>query len=129
MNKSDYLRLANLNAALRGVTFTPPTSLFLALYTVAETSSGGGTEVAGGGYVRVPVTFSAPSGFSSSNSGQVTFATPSVAWGQLVSAAVWDDVSGGNLLYFGDLATPKYVDVGASNVVFFPSGYFVISEN
>lgn len=129
MNKSDYLRLANLNAALRGVSFTSPSSHYLALYTVAETSSGGGTEVTGGGYLRVSATFGAPSGFSSSNTGQVTFPTPSAIWGQVVSAAVWDAISGGHLLYYGDLATPKFVDSGVSNVVYFPAGYFVISEN
>lgn len=129
MNKSDYLRNLQLNSALRGQSFTVPGAHYLALYTVAETSSGGGTEVAGSGYVRVTVTFSAPSGFACSNTSQVSFPTPTAAWGEVVSAAVWDSLSGGHLLYYGDLATHKFVDTGASNAVFFPAGYFVVSEN
>lgn len=129
MNKSDYLRNLQLNAALRGVSFTAPAGHYIALYTVAETSSGGGTEVTGGGYTRVSATFAAPSGFACSNSSQVTFPVPTAIWGQVVSAAVWDAASGGNMLYFGTLATPKFVDVGAANQVFFPAGYFVVAEN
>lgn len=129
MNKSDYLRNLQLNAALRGVSFTAPTAHYIALYTIAETSSGGGVEVLGGGYTRMAATFSAPSGFTCSNSSPVNFPVPTAEWGLVVSAAVWDSLSAGNMLYFGNLSTPTFVAVGADNAVFFPTGYFVISEN
>lgn len=127
MNKSDYLRNALLNHTLRGVAFTPPGSRYVALYTVAPTSAGGGTEVTGGAYVRQSVTFAAPSGFACANSGLITFPTPTVAWGEVLAVAILDASTAGNMLYFGDLPTHKVVDV--NDVVTIPVGFLSISES
>lgn len=127
MNKSDYYRNAILNHTLRGVAFTPPGGHYVALYTVAPTSAGGGTEVSGGSYARQSVTFAAPSGFACSNSNVITFPTPIVAWGEVLAVAIWDAVTAGNMLYFGDLPTHKVVDI--NDVVSFPTGFLSIGEN
>lgn len=129
MNKSNYLRNLQLNAGLRGSSFPVISNHYIALYTVAETSSGGGVEVSSGGYLRIAANFSAPSGFSCSNSSPINFPTPTAEWGLVVSAAVWDAETSGNMLYFANLSTSLFVAAGASNAVFFPTGYFVISEN
>lgn len=126
MNKSDYLRNALVNHTLRGVAYTPPSALYLALFNVTPTSSGGGTEVSGGGYLRRVVTFAAPTAGSTSNVSTVTFPTPTLDWGNVLGVAVYDALSAGNMLYFGNLGTPKTVYAGEE--FYFPSGYFQIDE-
>lgn len=127
MNKSDYLKDAVLNAWLRGITPTLPSSKYLALFTVSPTSAGGGTEVTGGGYSRQVVTFAAPSSGVCTTTGAVVFPTPPAAWGNNVgSVALFDALTGGNMLYFGPLSVSKAIDIG--DPVFFPTGYFSIGE-
>ena len=46
---------------------------YLALYTVSPTASGGGTEVSGGSYARLAVTFGAITSGSMSNTAALTF--------------------------------------------------------
>jgi len=126
MVKSDYLAAAVLNAWLRGVSPTIPSARYLALYTVAPTSAGGGTEISGGGYLREAVTFAAPSGGVCANTGAVNFPTPTAPWGVVVAVGIFDALSSGNLLYFKTLAVAKAVDAGSP--VFFPDGYLTIQE-
>lgn len=59
---SDYLENKVLDHVYRNVAYTAPTGTYLALYTVAPTDAGGGTEVTGGGYARQAITFGASSG-------------------------------------------------------------------
>lgn len=127
MNKSDYLAVQQLNNTLRGIAFTPPTSLYIGLFTTTPTSAGGGVEVATGSYVRQAVTFAAPSNNQCLSIGSINFATPSLDWGNLVGAALFDALTGGNMLYFGNLVTPRVVY--ANDPVFFPAGYFAITES
>lgn len=53
---SRYLKAALLEEAFGAAAFTAPATLYLALYTVAPTDNGGGTEVTGGSYARKAVT-------------------------------------------------------------------------
>lgn len=114
--KSDFLEQAIINHVLRNTAYTPPSTVYCALFTVVPTESGvspnyGGTEVSGFNYSRVAVTFGIPSGGASSNSAPVNF-PPAVggAWGNIVAFAVIDNSVGGNMLYFGDFLTPKQVN-------------------
>ena len=61
MPKSTYLDNNMLASALTNTPFTPPVTVYCALYTVIPTISGGGTEVSGFSYARQTVTFAAPS--------------------------------------------------------------------
>ena len=54
---SDYLENALLNHVFRGVAYTAPTAIYLALYTSDPTDANTGTEVSSGGYARQQVTF------------------------------------------------------------------------
>ena len=45
---SDYLEDKVLDHGFGGTAYTAPTTLYVALYTVAPTDTGGGTEVSGG---------------------------------------------------------------------------------
>lgn len=57
--KSDYLELKILDGVLGGPDFVRPATSHVALYTVAPSDAGGGTEVSGGSYARAAVTNSA----------------------------------------------------------------------
>ena len=54
---SDYLENKVLGHVFGGTAYTAPTTLYVALYTVAPSDTGGGTEVSGGGYARQTSTF------------------------------------------------------------------------
>jgi len=126
MPKTYYLDDNFLNAALRGIPFTPPASVYVALYTVAPGVGGGGTEVAGGSYARQTVTLTAPVNGQCSNTADVLFPVASLSWGTIVSFALLDASSGGNMLYFGNLSTPRLVLV--SDQVRFPNGQLIVQE-
>jgi hypothetical protein len=126
MPKTYYLDDNFINVALRNTPFTPPATVYVSLYTVAPTAAGGGTEVSGGGYGRQTVTFVAPVSGQTSNTADVLFPVASATWGTITSFALMDASSGGNMLYFGNLSTPR--TVLASDQVRFPSGQLVVQE-
>ncbi|WP_404422924.1 hypothetical protein [Nibricoccus sp. IMCC34717] len=109
MPKSTYLANKALDLFLSQAAFAPPATLYVALYTVAPTVGGGGTEVAGNGYARVAVTnnatnFPAASAGAKSNGTAITFPNPTGSWGgAVVAVGLLDASSGGNLLYFAAL--------------------------
>lgn len=114
--KSDYYELQILDL-IGGTAITPPATLYFALYTAAPTDSGGGTEVTGGGYVRLgvvnsPAYFGAATGSGKTNSTPLVWATPTASWGTVVAIGIFDAASGGNLLYWGTVTTSRLVDVG-----------------
>ena len=88
-----------------------PTAWYLALYTVAPTDAGGGTEVSGTAYVRKAATFTV-SGDTASNNAAVEWPTAGGSWGTVVAVGVFDALSGGNLIAYGALTTNKTIDTG-----------------
>ena len=70
---SNYLENALINATLRNTSYTSPTTVYVGLYTSDPTDANTGTEVSGGCYARVAVTFGAPSNGVSTNSANVEF--------------------------------------------------------
>jgi hypothetical protein len=88
-----------------------PTDWYLALYTVAPTDAGGGTEVSGTAYVRKAATFTV-SGDTASNNAAVEWPTAGGSWGTVVAVGVFDALSGGNLIAYGDLTANKTIDTG-----------------
>ncbi len=98
--------------------FTAPAT-HVALFTVAPSDTGGGTEVTGGGYLRVTVTnnttnWPAATGATAakSNGTVITFPTASASWGTVVAFGIIDAASAGNLLWWGDLTTSKAIANG-----------------
>lgn len=126
--KSDYLEDNLLNHVLRNTSFTSPTTVYVALFTVAPGDDGtGGTEVSGFAYARQTVTFGAPSSGTVANSGAVTFPQASGgAWGTILAMGIYDAVTTGNLLYYGNLATSKVV--GDGDQISFANGALTVSE-
>lgn len=73
-----------------------------------------GTELSGNGYARQAVTFSAPTTDAGnvrkvSNADTVTFGPATANWPQAVAFGIFNQPSGGTLLYWDALTTPKTV--------------------
>lgn len=126
-----YSSNAWINHLFRTTKYTAPSTLYAALFTASPSRSGGGTEVTGGSYARKPVSvadasFDAPSNGVSQNAIAVTFDIPTANWGTIVSMALFDDPSGGNMIAFADLTASKTVNLG-DGAPSFPIGDFDIN--
>lgn len=111
---SDYAEKLVLDWMMTTGAATRPTAWFVALYTAAPSDSGGGSEVATGGYTRKSVTFSAAStpGGTTSNSGVVTWTATGAAFGTVTHVGIFDASTAGNLLWQGALSASKTVNDG-----------------
>lgn len=124
---SDYLENKMIDFLFRGQTFTPPTTLYIALFTTADNDAGSTrVEVSGGSYARAAVTSSlvnwagtqgagttvASTGNTgtTSNNSSITFPAPTANWGSVVGMGIFDAATNGNELWYGTLATPKTVN-------------------
>jgi hypothetical protein len=115
----------------------PPANFFVALLTTAPTdiTGAGMVEVSTGGtaYARqalggLGATSTGGSGTAeteqASQSGTITFPTPTANWGTAVGVALFDAASAGNLIAYGDLSAPQVINTGnvfsipASNLTF-----------
>jgi len=112
---SDYLENQLILHIFRTGSWTKPTDLKVALYTTAPTDAGGGVEVSGGSYARVSVppgdaNWSATSGTDghTDNVADIVFPAPTADWGQVVAFGIFDQ--GTNLLFWGNLTTPKTIN-------------------
>jgi|OpeIllAssembly_1097287.scaffolds.fasta_scaffold121353_2 hypothetical protein len=103
--------------------WSAPSSLAIALFTVTPSDSGGGTECTGNNYARkTHSAWSASSGGATSNSSAITFNTPSGTWGTVVACGAFDATT--NLLIWGNVTDQA---VGSGDTVDFPTGDFDIS--
>ncbi|NBT31822.1 MAG: hypothetical protein EBT13_07950 [Rhodobacteraceae bacterium] len=100
---------------------TRPTAWYVALFTTNPAEDASGTEVSTSGtaYARQSVTFTV-SGDTASNSGAVEFPTATASYGTVTHCAVFDAVSGGNMIAYAALTTSKLIDTG--DVFRFPAG-------
>jgi hypothetical protein len=108
--KSTYLCNKLLDHWLGASSFTAPVTVYVALFTVAPTAAGGGTEVSGGSYARVAKTnnltnFPAAASAQKKNGTVIDFGTATADWGTVIGAALFDASSGGNLLAYGPFGT------------------------
>lgn len=108
---SDYLENAIINATLRGQAWTPPATVYLALYTSDPTDAKTGTEVSGGAYARQTIAFNTPVNGASASSVDVLFPIATASWGTVTHIGIFDAVSAGNLLYHGALTNPKTIAI------------------
>ena len=125
---SDYLENKLIDHIFRGVSFTAPAALHVALFTAAPSDSGGGTEVTGGSYARAALAptntnwdntqgagtsaASSGTGGSTKNKAAITFPAPTANWGSVTHIGIFDASSGGNLLVHGALTASKTVNNG-----------------
>lgn len=128
---SNYLENKLVDFVLRGQSFTPPATLYIALCTATPSDSDTGstiTEVSGGNYSRQSLTSNAAnwyatngnndnasSGTNGTTGNATTIAWSSVTWtGTITAVAVCDASSGGNMLFYTALSSPKTIASGDS---------------
>jgi hypothetical protein len=111
---SDYLEDKVLEHVFGGNAYTAPGTLYVALYTVAPTDTGGGTEVSGGGYVRKSGAFtvSGTNPTTASNTSAIEYPTATADYGTVVAVGIFDASSSGNLLAYANLTSSKVVSSG-----------------
>jgi len=110
---SDYLEDKVLDHVFGGVAYTQPTK-HVALYTVAPTDTGGGTEVSGGAYARQTSTFnvSGTDPTTATNAAAVEYPTATANYGTVVAVGIMDALTSGNLLAYANLTASKTVSSG-----------------
>ena len=125
---SNYLENKLIDHLFRGQAYTAPATLHVGLLTASADDASPGTEVSGGSYARVAVTASlanfagtqaagstaasSGTGGTTSNNAAITLPAPTAGWGSVSHWAIFDAASGGNLLFYGALGTPKTVNNG-----------------
>lgn len=111
---TDYLETKVLDHVFGGTSYTAPSTLYVALFTAAPSDSGGGTEVSTSGtaYARQTITFTT-SGGTTSNTSAVEYSTATGSgYGTVVSMALFDSATSGNMLAYGNLTVSKSVSAG-----------------
>ena len=121
MPATEYLRTMVGNHVLNNTAYTSPVNLYVALFTVAPTTAGGGTEVTGGSYARAIITFTetATDGEFENNSVSIS----DMPEATVVAIGVYDDETTGNLLAF---ETFSPVSVAASDTYPINAGVLTI---
>ena len=111
---SDYLEDKVLEHVFGGNAYSAPSTLYVALYTVAPTDTGGGTEVSGGGYARQTGAFtvSGTNPSTASNTAAIEYPTATADYGTVVAVGILDASSSGNLLAYANLTASKVVSSG-----------------
>lgn len=111
---SDFSEKLVLDWLMTNGSATRPTAWHVALFTVAPSDSGGGTEVSGNGYSRKAVTFAAAStpGGTTSNTNALSYTAAGGSWGTVSHIGIFDAATGGNLLWHGGLIASKAVGDG-----------------
>ena len=111
---SDYLEDKVLEHVFGGNAYSAPSTLYVALYTVAPTDTGGGTEVTGGSYARQSGAFtvSGTNPTQASNSAAIEYPTATANYGTVVAVGIFDASSSGNLLAYANLTASKVVSTG-----------------
>lgn len=106
---SNYLENKLIDATLRGLAYTSPLNVYLALFTTDPTDAGIGVEVVGGAYARKEITFGVDSNGASSNIVEVLYAVATANWGTVTHVGIYDALTAGNMLYYGVLTNSKTI--------------------
>ena len=109
-NLTNYLESKLIDHFLGTTSYTMPADVYVALFTVAPSDAGGGTEVTGGSYARKIATFSAASSGATSNDSNIDFTGMPAA--TTVAIGIFDALTTGNMLLYGTLTTNKTTDAG-----------------
>lgn len=117
---SDYLENKIIDHLLRNQAFTPPSIIYVALFTAVTglEANNPTAEVSGGSYARQIITLSAASGGASSNSADITFPQASASWGTVSHFAIVDHATNTtwgtnvNVLTWSPVDTNRLIDSG-----------------
>ena len=125
---SDYWENKILDHIFGKGSYTPPV-IYVALSTANPTDDGSGfAEPSGNAYARRQTSASdwnAATGGSLDNASDITFGQATGNWGTITHFALFDAVTGGNMLAHGALNQPKAI--GSSDTAKFEAGDLDIS--
>lgn len=112
MNTTYFLNLVAGNVFRTKTSPAIPTTYYLGLSKTAPNLNGGGvSEPSGGGYARIRLTgLSTPSNGVVTNTSAIDFAESTASWGTVTHFVVYDALTGGNLLMYGQLTTSRSVE-------------------
>lgn len=122
MSFSDYAEGKVLDHVFGLASFTQPT-LYLAVSTADPTDAGAGAaEPSGNGYARVAT---APADWTRTdnvveNANQLSLPEATGSWGTITHFALYDALTGGNMVIHGSLSTAKVI--AANETLRFPAG-------
>lgn len=122
--KSDYAENLVLRYLLTTESVTRPAEVYYALFTSDPAETGATGEVSGGSYARLPLTM-AVDGNTATNESAIQFTGLPAAI--ITHFALFDALTGGNMLYHGELEDPKTTNSG--DTLTLPAGDLDISEN
>lgn len=108
-NMTVYLKNKVLNQELQGV--------FVALFN-------GTTEVAKASYARKPTTFATSVDGQTSNNADILFPIAQEVWGEVTDIAIFDAVTGGNMLFKSPAEFVKTIDVSSQYKI--PKNYLIV---
>lgn len=119
--KSYYLANAIGNLVCRNVSYTPPATVYLALFDGTSSTGNlqagtltGEISTTGTAYARQAVSFAAFASGVAGNSVAVTFPTATANWGNVTYAALMDSATAltGNVLYYAPLSSVQTINNG-----------------
>jgi hypothetical protein len=127
---TDLVNNKVLDCFFGGSVIIPPSTLYIGLSLARSYKGGYVSEPTGGSYARVAVPndlshFLAASAGTKSNAKAITFPSPSLAWGPILSVFVADAPSEGNVLAMADLPAPRTIDVGDPAPTITPNALFL----
>lgn len=105
----------------RALSYTPPTTLYIALFTssggLENNTAGSQTEVSGGGYARQSLNgstnyFTQAVAGATSNHADIEFPVATADWGVITHVAIMDALTDGNVLMWGALNSTKDIETG-----------------
>ena len=108
---TDYLENKLVAHTFSATAYTSPSTVYVALYTVAPTDSTTGTEVSGGGYARQSASFTS-TGNAATNASAIEYPTATGNYGTVVAVAILDASSSGNMLAYATLSASKTISTG-----------------
>jgi len=107
---SDFLENELLDHAFGVAAWAAPATVYLALFTVAPTDAGGGTEVSGSGYARQAVAFGASVGGAIANTALESFTASGGNFGDIVAIGIFDASTVGNMLAWDSITSATVND-------------------
>lgn len=122
---SNYLENKLLDHVLKNISYTSPSTVYVALYTSNPGDDNSGTEVSGGSYSRQSLSVTTASAGASISSGDVTFPQATAGWGTITHVGLFDAITSGNLLMYTALNTARSIET--NDILKFNSGNITVS--
>ena len=128
MNTTYFLNCVAGNVFNTKTSPTLPTNYYIGLSTSAPTVSGTGVNEppTSSGYSRIRLTsLSEPTNGVVTNNQAINFDESTASWGLITHFVIYDSATGGNLLMYGALSTPRSVET--ATIMTIRDGYLSLS--